>query len=293
MLELPCPAASDTGQATHAGARPVGSSSASIGGARGDGDAGSGGGTQQPVGGSSGLAGSPGRAARCGTPSAGNGGEQGPGVGVDGLRHRSRPPVPTSTIRPRYITAMRSATMRAAARSWVTNSTAMPELAPEPADQVEDGGRQRHVEGAGRLVAEQHLGRARPWPGPAPPAGAGRRRAAPAWPAATSAGRPTRARASATRGPALVPAQPFAAQSLADQLADGQPRGQRGAGVLEHHLRTAAPGRARSCPRRSAAGRRSSAAASTCRSRSRRRGRPPRPRRLRGRRPAGRAASAA
>ena len=33
---------------------------------------------------------------------------------------------PHSTMRPRYITAMRSATTRAAARSWVTNSTAIP-----------------------------------------------------------------------------------------------------------------------------------------------------------------------
>ena len=33
------------------------------------------------------------------------------------------------------------------------------ELAAEAPEQVEDGGGERHVQGAGRLVAEQHLGR--------------------------------------------------------------------------------------------------------------------------------------
>ena len=69
------------------------------------------------------------------------------------------------------------------------------ELPPQPADQVEHGGRQRHVEGAGGLVAEQDLGRdhggpgqghplalaprelGRPWRSPPPPAARRGRRA--------------------------------------------------------------------------------------------------------------------
>ena len=83
------------------------------------GASGSAGGTRSPGGGSSGLAGSP---------SSGTALDAGPGTapsralvyGCCGVVATSSAG-PISTIRPRYITAIRSATTRAAARSWVTN----------------------------------------------------------------------------------------------------------------------------------------------------------------------------
>ena len=142
----------------------------------------------------------------------------------------------TSTMRPRYITAMRSATTRAAARSWVTNSTAMPELSAELADQVEDGGGQRHVERAGRLVAEQDVGRHHRGPGQRDPLALTPGELS-GLESATSAGRPTSVEACVDPLAPVAPAvDRLGAQALADQLADRHPGGEGGAGVLEDHL---------------------------------------------------------
>ena len=58
---------------------------------------------------------------------------------------------------------------------------------------------------------------------------------------ATSADRPTTVRASSTRAAPLCPRHRLGAQALADQLADRQPGGEGGAGVLEDHLGPRAP----------------------------------------------------
>ena len=63
--------------------------------------------------------------AMTGMPEVRHGRDQGTGVGMLGIsRHGSAAPI--STISPRYMTAMRSATKRATARSWVTKMTAIP-----------------------------------------------------------------------------------------------------------------------------------------------------------------------
>ena len=144
--------------------------------------------------------------------------------------------------------------------------------------QVEDGGGQRHVEGAGRLVAQQHLGGHDRGPGQGHPLALAARELQRPWPRPPRrAGRP-RSRASRTRCAPLRPGHRLATEPLPDQLADREPRRERGARVLEHHLRPGAARRTRSLPASiGSTGRRWRAAASTSRTRSRPPGRPPRP----------------
>ena len=110
---------------------------------------------------------------------------------------------PISTMRPRYITAMRSATTRAAARSWVTKSTAMPSsrrswpirlrtVAASETSRALVGSSHRRTSGG----HDRRPGQRRPL---ALTAGELRGLAP-----ATSAGRPTRARASSTRAAPLA-----------------------------------------------------------------------------------------
>ena len=174
---------------------------------------------------------------------------------------------------------MRSATTRAAARSWVTNSMAMPSsrrsrpsrLSTVAASDTSSAlvGSSHSSTSGGTTVARASATRWR-WPPDSWPALASRHLGG-----QTDAGAgPPATRSGARRlGPCRSVAQP-----LADQLADGHPRRQRRAGVLEHHLGPAAVAELDRRRRRWGAGRRRPAAASTCRSRSRRRGPPTRPR---------------
>ena len=173
---------------------------------------------------------------------------------------------PISTMRPRYMTAMRSATTRATDRSWVTKSTAMSELAAQT-------GRSRlstdaASETSRALVGSSHSSTSRrhdgrPGQRDALALAAGQLgRRAPSRP--RRAGRPARS-ASATRVAALGRGTRRSRSRSPIELADRQPRGQRRAGVLEHHLRRRPPRRARSCRRRARPGRRRAAAAWTCR----------------------------
>ena len=221
----------------------------------------------QPVGGDSGLAGSPARTS--GFAPRGRGRSRpAPGCtgGAGGAITCSAGPI--STMRPRYITAIRSATTRATDRSWVTNTTDMSRVAAQLADEVEHGRGQRHVQRAGRLVAQQHRGRHHGRPGQRDPlALTAGQLPGPGFGDVRRAGRP--GRAPRRRRRALRGATALAAQPLGDQLADRQPRRQRRAGVLEHHLRAGSPSASSTDARgRAAPARRSPAAASTCPSRS-------------------------
>ena len=65
---------------------------------------------------------------------------------------------PCSTMRPRCMTATRSAIVRTRARLWVTNRIASFSDCCEVLEQAHDRGLHRDVEGRGDLVADQHLG---------------------------------------------------------------------------------------------------------------------------------------
>ena len=64
---------------------------------------------------------------------------------------------PISTIRPRYITATRSAMWRTTARSWATNRYDRPSSARSLVEEVDDAGLDRHVEGGDGLVEHDQL----------------------------------------------------------------------------------------------------------------------------------------
>ena len=104
---------------------------------------------------------------------------------------------PNSTISPRYITAIRSATKRAAARSWVTNMTAMPSSRRRCCSRLSTVAASDGVERRGRLIAQQQGWRHDGRPGEGHPLAlaAGERGCLGA---ATSAGSPTRASAAST-----------------------------------------------------------------------------------------------
>ena len=151
-------------------------------------------------------------------------------------------------MRPRYMTAIRSATTRAAERSWVTNSTAMPSsrrsrpsrlstVAASDTSSALVGSSHSSTSGGTTIAAGERDALAL--------AARELRRASRC---ATSAGSPTSVSASATRSLARCAPRPSLAQPLADQLADRHPRRERRAGVLEHHLRAARPRRARRRP---------------------------------------------
>ena len=146
---------------------------------------------------------------------------------------------PSSTMRPRYITAIRSATMRAAARSWVTNNSAMPSwrrsrpsrlstVAASETSSAEVGSSHSRTSGGTTVDAGERDALALP------------------------AGELTHLRvrdlgqqtdeAERVRDPlrALLAGQSLLSQALADELADGQPGRERRAGILEHHLRARA-----------------------------------------------------
>src|ERR1700716_1797741 len=109
------------------------------------------------------------------------------------------------------------------------------QLGTQVLDQVEHRGRERDVEGAGRFVAEQEVR----WND----RGTGQRH-----PLALSAGElggfrlrhfrrePDAAQRFTPPPLAIGSAQTVATQAFADQLPDREPRGQRGAGILEDHL---------------------------------------------------------
>ena len=188
---------------------------------------------------------------------------------------RSRPPPPGRSPRcgPRYITAIRSAMKRAAARSWVTNTTAMPSsrrslpirLSTVAASETSSelvGSSQRST-GGGTTIARAIATRCC-WP---PDSWCGRC-------SATSGGEPDALEGLAQASAGLAArARPALRSRSVICSPTVQPRGQRRAGVLEDHLRAllAAPPRPSRRPRRSARPR--SAEASTCRSRSRPRAR--------------------
>ena len=64
---------------------------------------------------------------------------------------------PASTIRPRYITAIRSAMFQARPRSWVTTSTPEPELVAQLEQQRQDLAADRGVQAGHRLVGDQQV----------------------------------------------------------------------------------------------------------------------------------------
>ena len=157
-----------------------------------------------------------------------------PGRGMEAMRlwvygwmgaRRTVSAEPISTMRPRYMTAIRSAIRRATPRSCVTNSTAMPSLrrrspsrlstpAATDASSADVGSSQSRMRG-GTMMARAIATRWR-WP---PESWNGRT-------PATHAGRPTSAKRRDRALVALPAIEAFAAQPLADDLADGQPRSQ-------------------------------------------------------------------
>ena len=89
-----------------------------------------------------------------GTDSGGRVREQPPGV-----RRRAGAPStcavgPCSTIRPSFITTIRSARSAATPRSWVTSSTAVPSSRAQVVEEVEDAPLHGDVQGAGGLVGD-------------------------------------------------------------------------------------------------------------------------------------------
>ena len=99
---------------------------------------------------------------------------------------------PSSTISPRYMTAMRSAMNRAAAQVVGHEHDSHPQLPPQHLEEVQH--RRRRARRRARTSARR---RAAAWaarwsPGRTPPAGAGHPRGCRPSPAATSGGRPTR-----------------------------------------------------------------------------------------------------
>ena len=81
--------------------------------------------------------------------------------------------VPISTIRPRYITAIRSAMFQASPRSWVTAMIASPCVVDERTQQRQDLAADRGVERCHRLVGEEQRGARAPSPRRSAPADAG------------------------------------------------------------------------------------------------------------------------
>ena len=130
---------------------------------------------------------------------------------------------PASTIRPRYITAVRSAMFQARPRSWVTTRTPRPELGAQLEQQREDLAADRGVQAGDRLVGDQQVRLRARAPrrsapaaaarrtaragsaGTAAPAAAARRRTARRRPAAPPSGRPARG---ATARAAAAPRRP-------------------------------------------------------------------------------------
>ena len=88
-------------------------------------------------------------------PAPSGGSQQAARVGMVGARTICRA-VPLSTMRPAYITAIRSATSTATPMSWVTKIIAETELALQLAQQEQDLDLHGGVERRGRLVGEQH-----------------------------------------------------------------------------------------------------------------------------------------
>ena len=134
--------------------------------------------------------------------------------GADDAAHE-----PISTIRPAYITAMRSATSTATPMSWVTKMIDKPEFALQLAQEQEDLDLHRGVERRRRLVGEQHASAGRPAPARSSPAGAcrptsraDRRRAA-----ARARGC---ARARTARAPARAPRRRRRSRGRTDRLDD-------------------------------------------------------------------------
>ena len=106
---------------------------------------------------------------------------------------------PSSTIRPAYMTAIRSQVEASTDRSWVISSRARPSSRRSSSSRVEHLGLDHHVQGGGRLVGDQQAGASRPGPWRSSPAGAGRRTARGGSWAPAGRGRPTCSSSSPTR----------------------------------------------------------------------------------------------
>ena len=84
---------------------------------------------------------------------------------------------PLSTIRPAYMTAIRSQVSASTARSWLIRISASPSSRAQPLEQLEDLRLHDHVERGRRLVGDHQRRAGRRAPARSSPAGAGRRRA--------------------------------------------------------------------------------------------------------------------
>ena len=217
---------------------------------------------------------------------------------------------PGSTIRPRYITATRSAMCSTTARSWVMSTIARPSSRCSSASRLRICACTEHVERRDRLVGDEHVGLGGERGGDRRRAGAGRPRARAAATPARRGSRPTASSSSSTRGrgarpacrrarrraprarvradrPARVerartgPGRPAAACRRISRAA-GRPSGD--VATVEHD-----PARRRACRARAAA----RPSVRLARSRTRRRARAPRPAAPRGRRRRPRAPSRA
>ena len=106
---------------------------------------------------------------------------------------RARSGRPSARSRPAFMTAMVSAMVMASSWSWVTWMNVMPTSVWIRLSSICICAAQLEVEGAERLVEQQHLGPVDQSPGPARPAAAGRRRAGPACAGPGRPARPARA----------------------------------------------------------------------------------------------------
>ena len=164
----------------------------------------------------------------------------GPGSSARGSGRRRRRPGgcrprcggPDWTIRPRSITARRSARARASRGSLVSTRVVNPGLGVEPADLVAELVANAGLEPAERLVEDQELGLRWPGRGPARRAGAVRPRARPARRAARVSIRKAFS-ASATRSRRSGRPSRCTARAVADVLRNRHP-GPEGV-VLKHH----------------------------------------------------------
>ena len=147
---------------------------------------------------------------------------------------------PISTIRPRYITATRSAMWRTTDKSCATNRYDSAELDLQPLEQVDDAGANRYVERRDRLVEHEQLRleRERARDADALALAAGK---LPADSGSTCSGRsPTSSSSSRTRRVHASAAHAVRRERLGEDVADRQARIERGQRILEDHLQIAA-----------------------------------------------------
>ena len=146
---------------------------------------------------------------------------------------------PISTIRPRYITATRSAMCRTTDRSCATNRYDRPSAALQLFEQVDDARADRHIQRRTGSSSTSTFGssasaRAMPMRCRWPPENAWGYRLA------CSGCSPTSVSSSRTRRARSAGGTPCASQRLGEDVADRQPRIERRHRILEHHLQVAA-----------------------------------------------------